>query len=117
MMNLTINVTYLDGTSATVKSRPATEIAFERRFNLGLAEAFKSVPAFNDDGTPKRNDAGEPEYEVDMTRIRMEWLYFLAFHAAKQSTDFDAWVETISDIEVGGADSPDPSVPALSTET
>src|SRR5438046_1315427 len=108
MMNMTIKVDYADGTSATVKSRPATEVAFERKFNLGLAEAFEPIP------TGDKNPDGTPEMTGNPKTIRMEYLYFIAWHATKQGGDFDAWMETLDDIELIDSDSPDPSTAAPS---
>lgn len=87
MINLKLNVTHNDGTTAQVKTGPPTEVAFERNFNVGLVEAFN-----------------------DEKKMRLEWLYFLAWHASKTKTEFDAWLETVDTIDVEGSDTPDPSV-------
>lgn len=92
MINLRLNILYADGTKAEVKSRPATEVAFERHFNLGLVEAFQN-----------------------QEKLRLEWLYFLAHHASKTATPFDAWLESVDTIEVEGDEPVDPSPAAAST--
>lgn len=90
MANLSLKVTYLDGTNAEVKTRPATEVAFERHFDRTFADLF--------DGN-----------------ARHEWVYFLAHHASKSAAPFEEWLETVNGIVFGGVASPDPSLAAPST--
>lgn len=92
MINLKLTVLYTNGTKAEVKSSPSTEVAFERHFNRGLVEAFQN-----------------------QEKLRLEWLYFLAHHASKTVTPFDAWLEGVDTIEVEGTDTPDPSAATAST--
>lgn len=86
MINLKLTVKYGDGTAAEVKTGPRTEVEFERKFNVGLVEAFQKEDA-----------------------MRLEWLYFLAWHASKSKAPFDDWLDSIETVEVEGASAPDPS--------
>ena len=88
-MILTFNVTDKDGNTSTVRTRLATEIAFERKFDLSYGEAFN--------------------------KKRHEHFYFMAWHATKTDVEFDDWVETVTAIEVEDTDTPDPSQAAVST--
>lgn len=96
MINLKLNVVYADGRTDEVKTGPRTQVEFERNFDLGLVEAFQ-------------NEA----------KMRLEWLYFLAWHASKVShktaAEFDDWLSTLAEIEVVGSEEPVPSSAAPST--
>ena len=91
MINLKLNVKYLDDTSAEVKTRPSSEVAFERRFDIAIVEALNTAS------------------------FKLEWMYFLAWHASKTATEFDAWLDTVEEIEIVDSDSPDPTAAAVST--
>ena len=75
-------------TVTQVKTRPVNEVAFERQYGRGLATAF----------------AGDD--------LRMEQIYWLAWHAEKttQKTDlqFDDWCAAIDEIELS---MPTPATP------
>ena len=91
MINLKLNVKYANDTQAEVRTRPATEVAFEQHFNLALVEAFNT------------------------TNVKLEWLYFLAWHASKVTAPFMEWLETVEEIEVVDAEPPVPTSAAVST--
>lgn len=91
MINLKLEVKYRNDTSAEVKTTPTTEVAFERQFNLSLVEAFNT------------------------TNIRLEWMYFLAWHAARTGTEFDPWLDTVEEIVVLDSEPPVPTSAAAST--
>lgn len=92
MNNLEMTVRYLDGHADDVKVLPVTEVAYERRFQRGLA-AFIEDP-------------------------RNEHLYWLAWHAGRNrngnTAGFDAWLETVEqiDLEVEEATPTQPAPPA-----
>lgn len=89
--NLKLTVKYDNGGSSNVDVKPRTQIAFERKFDLSMTEAF-----------------------TDQS-LRFEWLYFMAWHASKTSVEFDEWMETVEgiDMEVDGTDA-DPTSPVPS---
>ena len=89
--NLKMNVSYSNGGLSTVEVKPRSQIAFERKFDMGIAAAFGT----GSDG------------------LRFEHLYFLAWHASKSSAEFDAWIDTVEgiDMEIEAVD-PTPPVPS-----
>ena len=89
MANLTFTLTFTDGTKSEVKTRLATEIAFERQFNVSYSEAFNMG--------------------------RHEHFYFMAHHASKTAVDFDQWIETLDEIDLARNEQADPSQAAVST--
>lgn len=91
MINLGMTVHYQDGRKQTVSARPVTQVAFERKFSRGFASAFSS-----------------------METVQLEWVYFLAWHAARPGLEFDEWLDTVAEIDVGGADVVDPTGPVTS---
>ena len=91
MINLGMTVHYEDGRTQQVVARPVTQVAFERKFSKGFASAFSS-----------------------MESVQLEWVYFLAWHAARTGLEFDDWLDTVSEIDVGAADAVDPTDRAIS---
>ena len=83
----TITVTHIDGSTSEAKVTPVVQVAFERNFNDGITVLS------------------------DTATMRMEYIYWLAWHAAKTGASFDDWLETIDAIEVE-VESADPSLPA-----
>lgn len=79
MMKIALSVKYLDGSGADVEASVPDFIAFERRYD-------KPVAAF-------ANDA------------RIEYMCFLAWHSLNRlkrtELDFDPWLETIAELQVG----------------
>lgn len=88
-----LTVTYSDGRTEEVVVRPRTQIAFERHYNIAIAAAF------------------DPE---SSTGMRLEHMYFMAYHASKSAVEFDDWVDTVDgiDVEVEGTVDPTPPVPS-----
>jgi hypothetical protein len=77
LMKVTIDKSEGDPVVCIVK--PITIVAFERQFNVGIGA-------------------------LSETR-RLEWIYWLAYDAEKRSgvvmpPSFDAWLETIDDVEL-----------------
>ena len=91
MINLGMTVHYEDGRTQQVVARPVTQVAFERKFSKGFASAFSS-----------------------METVQLEWVYFLAWHATRTGLEFDEWLNTVSEIDVGAADAVDPTDRAIS---
>jgi hypothetical protein len=85
-----VSVTHDDGTSDTYVVKPATIVAFERQFNVGL-------------GTLK--EAG-----------RMEYVYWLAWDSERRSgkitKPFDGWLDEVADVDVSDDVAPLPSAGA-----
>ena len=73
MMKFTLTVTAGDHTT-TVTAGPATQVAFEREHNVGIASIA--------------------------TEQRVEHIYWLAWHASKPGVDFDKWLDSIDSIDV-----------------
>ena len=91
MINLAMTVKYNDGREQPVTSKPVTQVAFERRYSTGFAAAFSAIET-----------------------VQLEWIYFLAWHAARTGLEFDEWLDTVDEIDVGTADKIDPFVQATS---
>lgn len=89
--DLKITVKYGNGGSSTVDVKPRSQIAFERKFDVGITAAFGAAEG-----------------------LRFEHIYFLAWHASKSSADFDDWLDTVDgiDFEVGANADPTPPVPS-----
>ena len=89
--NLKLTVMYESGATSTVDVRPRSQIAFERQFDIAIAEAFG-----------------------DEKGLRFEHIYFLAWHASKASQPFDDWLELVEniDMEVDGSADPTPAAPS-----
>jgi hypothetical protein len=81
MMQIALTVAYADGSEVKVTAKASDLIAFERHFD-------QSMTVFGDD-----------------TKVRVEWLIWLAWKASTREgltkVDFDAWVDTIDGITVG----------------
>lgn len=111
LFKLTFDVVHVDGSKMTVTTRPATEVAFERRFGRTLASLFTSAPFDKAQGD-----------DVDVAAFaqwfgesfRSEWTYFLAHHASRTALDFDAWLDTVDAIEWRFAEQTDPTRPVPS---
>ena len=91
MINLDMTVHYVDGREQKVVARPVTQVAFERRYSMGFASAFSS-----------------------MESVQLEWVYFLAWHAARTGIEFDPWLESVAEIDLGVAAEVVPFDPATS---
>ena len=85
MLKMKIAVTYADGRTADVSVGPMTQVAFEREHGCGIGVIA---------------DAG-----------KLSHIYWLAWHASRPGVDFDAWLESITDIDMEVAE-PTPTVPA-----
>ena len=79
MMKIRLEAKYVDGSGAVVEASVPDFIAFERRYD-------KPVAAFASD-------------------VRIEYMCFLAWHALtrqkKITAEFDPWLETIAELQVG----------------
>lgn len=91
MINLAMTVHYRDEREQQVVARPVTQVAFERKFSRGFASAFS-----------------------DMETVQLEWVYFLAWHAARPGIEFDEWLESVAEIDLGVAAEVVPFDPATS---
>ena len=78
MMKIRLEVKHLDGSGTDVSASVPDFIAFERRFD-------KPVASF-------------------ATDARIEYMCFLAWHAAKRqgktSAEFDPWLETVGELSI-----------------
>lgn len=79
MMNIKMHVTYADGSGVDVTASMPDFIAFERKYD-------KPVNAFASD-------------------VRIEYMCFLAWNNLKRrkvtEVEFDEWLDTIAEIQVG----------------
>jgi hypothetical protein len=109
LMRLEFEVTYLDGQKKTVQSRPATEVAFERRFERTVGSLFAdvSVPA----GASDADQAAS--MRSFLANLQSDYLYFLAWHASKSESPYDEWLELVDEIDWTVAKSADPTSPAV----
>jgi hypothetical protein len=108
MMRLAFKVKYVDGQQVTVTSRPATEVAFERRYDRTIGSLFADFdPAKFEDESQRNAEAGK-----FMAGIHSEYMYFLAWHAARSEKTYDEWLELIDEVDWEFADSPGPTPPA-----
>lgn len=120
LFKLSFAVTYTNGDTATVHTRPATEVAFERKFDRTLASVFTSGLSMTAAQAAKDGTATD-EDRAALTawfseNMRTEWTYFLAWHAARTPVEFDAWLDTIDEIGwsfVGTADPTSPAAPGI----
>lgn len=120
LFKLSFAVTYASGDTATVSTRPSTEVAFERKFDRTLASVFTTglsmVAAQRaKDGTATDDDRAELTAWFS-TNMRSEWTYFLAWHAARTGEEFDSWLERVDEIGwsfVGQADPTNPATPGI----
>jgi len=86
-MKIKMNITRADGSTATVTTRPADLVAFERHFGIGFPEAFDSL-----------------------AKMRIGHQFWLAWHAETrpargQSAEtldalHDAWLDQVEDVDV-----------------
>jgi hypothetical protein len=109
LMRLEFEITYLDGQKKTVQSRPATEVAFERRFNRTVGSLFADV------SVPK--GATDEEQAASMrsflANLQSDYLYFLAWHSSRSEADYDDWLELVDGIDWTVATAADPTPPAV----
>lgn len=87
MLKIGLTVHYSDGQTREAKAGPATQVAFEREHNVGMAALA--------------------------TEQKVSHIYWLAWHASKPGVDFDTWLESVESIEVD-IDAADPTKPAPS---
>lgn len=85
MLKIKGTVHYEDGHSAEVTVGPVTQVAFEREHNCGIG--------------------------VIAEDSRLSYVYWLAWHASRSGLDFDAWLETVSEVDLE-AEEPTPTEPA-----
>lgn len=97
LFRLEFTVAYADGSTATVTTRPATDVAFERKFGRSLVSLFTDVPV------RAGSDAESDEQRRAMLRwfaeqLTAEHTYFLAWHASRDARDFDTWLDGVVSI-------------------
>lgn len=97
------------------------QVAFERRFGVNAAVLDQLQDAFD--------ESGKLRADVDPTKIKTEWLAFLAWRVCRRSPaaatiDFDAWLENLAELELEVTEQPsadvipaegDPAVPTIAT--
>jgi hypothetical protein len=105
MLKLSFQVRYLDGRQVEVFSRPATEVAFERRFQRSVGSLFSGIVGDAEDGR-------EAKVKSYLNTLQSDYLYFLAWHSARSEQPYDEWLELTEDIGWGFVRSPDPTPPA-----
>lgn len=80
-MNFNLLIKFNDGTEKTVTANPADIVAFESHFNLSVAKL--------------------------QSEIRLTHVFYLGWHVEKRTKetalDFEAWLETISIVEMVAA--------------
>lgn len=117
LMKLEFEIVYTNGGRDTVGTRPATEVAYERKFGVSMAKQFMGAPI---DGIDLDTGAtvGASDLPALMAwfgeNIKAESTYFMAWHAARIATPFDEWIETVESIEWKFAGRVDPTSPAPS---
>lgn len=111
MFKLKFEITYADASKATATTRPGTDVAFERRFGCSVASLFGDLP--------RNLDADDPDARLEMVKwfgsaFSSEHTSFLAWHASRDSRDFDAWLDSVEEITWEMAGAPVPTQPAAS---
>lgn len=114
LIQFTFTIKYTNGDEAKVTTRPATDLAFEEKFNKPIGSITAEIPL------ELRNVNGEPTDE--QAAAAMRWFgnslsdresYFLAWHAARATVPLEEWIETVASIGWDLAGSrPDPTQPA-----
>lgn len=85
MIKIKLNVTYQDGRTADVVAGPATQVAFEREFKIGVPDLVEA-------------EKGE-DGQVRDVHFKTEHIYWLAWHASKSGVEFDAWLESLDSVD------------------
>lgn len=85
MLKIDMTVVYEDGRTAKVTAGPVTQVAFEREHSVGIG--------------------------VLAEEQKLSHLYWLAWHASRSGVEFDAWLESITAVDVE-VDTPTPTEPA-----
>jgi hypothetical protein len=91
MVVIELSVEYLDGRVVNVRVLPVTQVAFERHFKMAFGAAFQPGVA-----------------------TQMEYLYWVAWHAARTGVEFDEWMESIGEVGATDDEAVDPTNPAAS---
>lgn len=109
LTKLKFTVTHTDGRRVEAVSRPATEVAFERKFGQTVGSLFSDIviPAAATDAD-KRALVGK-----FINTIRQDWLYFLAWHSTRSELPYDEWLETVDEIDWEAADPARPTRPTV----
>lgn len=119
LFKITFDVRYVDGSAATVTTRPATEVAFERKFDRTLTSVFmadlplehaEALRAAGPDA-PLDRDAAAAFTQWFATSLHTEWTYFLAWHASRTGEEFDAWLDRVDEIDWKVVAQPRPTSP------
>lgn len=80
MLDLKLSVIYTDGRKVTVQVRPIDSVKFEEKYDISLTEAFRKG-----------------------TDPKVTYLYFLAHSATDTTLDFEEWLRSLAELEVGSA--------------
>lgn len=86
----TLQITFDDGTTKDVVTKPSDGIAFERQFKMSLADAL-------------------PSEEHPDRSMRMEHLWFFAWNASRrdgEEREFDQWIEAVAAVGVAAVATP-----------
>lgn len=82
-MRFPLRITYLDGSAVDVMTTAADSVRFEERFDRSIVKL-----------------------STDARYTDMIWLGWAALHRTKQTTlEFDAWIDTVDEVTVGGGSS------------
>ena len=80
MIQIKVALTTVDGNRQVYPVTPKTQVEFERQHKIGIAKAFNQAD------------------------IRMEYLYWLGWHASKLAganpKPFDGWLDTVASIDI-----------------
>ena len=103
MVKLEFNVTYDGGSKVTVTTRPAGDIAFEKRYGKSIVNIITNAPQTEDKAELAR---------WFTTAVTEEQTAFMAWKASRDAREFDEWLETVDEIEWTLASRVDPTNPA-----
>lgn len=108
LFRMTFDVTFVNGQTITVSSRPATDIAFERHFGMSVASLFAEMPT----DLVVDGKVADPQAALRwFAGMKSEHSVFLAWHASRATSTFDEWVETVDEVKWNFAKPVDPTQP------
>lgn len=82
-MRFPLRITYLDGSAVDVMTTAADSVRFEERFDRSIVKL-----------------------STDARYTDMIWLGWAALHRTRQTAlEFDAWIDTVDEVTVGGGSS------------
>jgi hypothetical protein len=108
LFRLEFEVKYLNGETATVLTRPATDIAFERKYGVSVGSLLtETLP----------DEENRHSMLKWYSELKAEHSCFLAWHACGSRLPFDDWVETIDEVTWEFAKTVDPTRPVQPATT